>query len=34
MYKTRHTQYGDLFSCGMRDSGRVLSREGDIQNFA
>ena len=25
---------GELFSCDITDSGRVLSREGDIQNFA
>ena len=30
MYKVN----GALFSCGITDSGRVPSREGDIQNFA
>ena len=30
MYKVN----GELFSCGITDSGRVPSREGDIQNFA
>ena len=25
---------GELFSCDITDSGRVPSREGDIQNFA
>ena len=29
MYKVN----GELFSCGITDSGRVPSREGDIQNF-
>ena len=30
MYKVN----GELFSCDITDSGRVPSREGDIQNFA
>ena len=30
MYKVN----GELFSCDITDSGIVLSREGDIQNFA
>ena len=30
MYKV----IGELFSCDITDSGIVLSREGDIQNFA
>ena len=30
MYKVN----GELFSCDITDSGRVSSREGDIQNFA
>ena len=25
---------GELFSCDIKDSGRVPSREGDVQNFA
>ena len=25
---------GELFSCDIADSGRVPSREGDVQNFA
>ena len=30
MYKVN----GELFSCDITDSGRVPSREGDIQNLA
>ena len=30
MYKVN----GELFSCDITDSGRVPSREGDLQNFA
>ena len=28
-----HKVNGELFSCGITDSGRVPSREGDIQNL-